>query len=91
MTPHRLRPATHVKSVIDAEGAVLLDVRGGRYFSLNGIAVDIWQKLEEGLSRDELEAYLTSTYDASADRLRSDCRAFLERLENARLIEGADA
>ena len=84
------RIANHVRSVIDADGAVLLDVRGGRYFSLNGVAVDIWRKIEEGCSRDQIETYLELTYEAPADTLRTHCHAFLQRLEDASLIDTAN-
>lgn len=76
----------HVQSVIDPDGAVLLDLNRGKYFSLNDLAADIWRKLEQGLSLPQIEAHLVETYDAPAETLRRDLTAFVDSLRRERLV-----
>lgn len=76
----------HVQSVIDPDGAVLLDLNRGKYFSLNGLAADIWRKLEEGLSLAQVEAHLVEKYDAPVEVLRRDLAGFVESLRKERLV-----
>lgn len=80
------RIADHVKSVIDADGAVLLDIRQGKYFSLNGIAVEIWRQLTLGRTVAEIEVHLAGLYDAPEAVLQQDARTFLDQLLHGRLI-----
>ena len=86
----KLRIPSYVRSVIDAEGAVLLDIRGGRYFSLNGVAAEIWRQLEAGLTLRDIETHLCGLYDASSETLRCDLAAFVERLASAKLIDAGE-
>lgn len=80
----------HVQSVIDPDGAVLLDLNRGKYFSLNVVAVEIWKRLEAGAGLPEIEAHLRDTYDVPAGRLRQDLQAFIEHLMSQNLIEHHD-
>ena len=81
------RVPDHVRAVTDADGAILLDVRQGKYFSLNGIALDIWQHIEAGRTLDEIEAHLAATYEAPAEVLRADLLEFVARLQQGRLVQ----
>jgi hypothetical protein len=78
--------ASHVQSVIDADGAVLLDLNRGKYFSLNGLAADIWGRIEAGRSVPQIEADLAAAYDAPAETLRGDLMAFVASLKQERLV-----
>jgi hypothetical protein len=82
-----IRIPLHVKAVVDKEGAVLLDVRNGTYFSLNDVGVDIWQQLESGSTLLQVRTYLVETYAAPTDMLLADLDAFIERLRHAHLID----
>jgi hypothetical protein len=76
----------HVHAVMDPDGAVLLDVKRGKYFSLNGVASDIWGAMQEGLSAPEIETLLQRTYGVPAERARGDVAAFMARLEREQLV-----
>jgi hypothetical protein len=80
----------YVRSVIDADGAVLLDVRRGKYYSLNGVAAEIWRRLEAGQALPEIETDLTRTYEASGETLHRDLMEFLDRLTQGQLIDAHD-
>ena len=85
MTATRIPP--HVQSVMDPDGAVLLDLKQGKYFSLNGVAAVIWERLSAGDTPEQVEAHLRRTYDAPAETLRADLDAFLARLARERLVD----
>jgi hypothetical protein len=85
--PTRTQP--HVQAVVDEEGAVLLDLRRGKYFAMNGVAAEIWSGLEAGRSVPEIEAHLVRTYDGvPPETIRADVAAFVARLARESLVHG---
>jgi hypothetical protein len=77
---------TQVRSMQDQDGAVLLDLKGGKYFSLNGVGADIWTQLEKGLSLPHILDYLDESYQATREQLERDLTAFVEGLAKKGLI-----
>lgn len=77
----------HVRSVIDPDGAVLLDLKKGKYYSLNGIGAEIWLKLEAGLSVPEIEGHLASLCGTPTEVLRRDVAGFIEDLRRRQLVD----
>jgi hypothetical protein len=77
-----------VQSVIDGNGAVLLDLAQGTYFSLNGTAAEIWLRLERGESVHAIEDHISRTYAVPLDIARVDVSAFLEVLVRRGLVDG---
>ncbi len=73
----RLQIQPHVRSMTDDDGALLLDLKAGKYYSLNGIAAEIWRASEQGATLSEIHADLQERYDTSADRLTGDLDAFV--------------
>ncbi len=57
---------------------VMLDLATGQYFSLEGVGVEMWQRLAEGKSPAEIAVALAPAYDAPQDvlgeRLLVACR-----------------
>lgn len=76
----------HVHSVIDPDGAVLLDVKGGRYWSLNGVGADIWSGIEAGLSVTEITEHIRERYDGADADITADVDRFISRLLTCNLI-----
>ena len=84
--PNTYRIPAHVRAVIDEDGAVLLDIRQGTYFSLNPLGVEIWRHLESGLTTAEIEERVLTEFDASPDVVRTDVHQFLQELSASQLI-----
>jgi hypothetical protein len=82
-----IRIRNHVRSVIDPDGAVLLNLKEGKYFSLNGIGAQIWLKLEAGSTVPEIETHLNCVYNTPAETLRRDLMEFLEELKRREMID----
>lgn len=81
-----IRIQGYVHSVIDPDGAVLLDLRQGKYYSLNGIGAQIWQRLEAGLTVPEIETQLGGLYRAPVETLRADVADFIVSLQRKQLV-----
>jgi len=83
-----MRPCSHVKAIIDPEGAVLLDLKRGKYFSMNEVAAEIWRGLEAGRSLDEIQESICAAYDVDLPTARAHTARFLTSLERDGLVEG---
>ncbi|HEX8692968.1 MAG TPA: PqqD family protein [Longimicrobium sp.] len=77
----------HVRSVIDPDGAVVLDLRKGKYYSLNGVGTAIWQQLEAGRTLAEIAAHLCERYGAPGDEVRRDVADFVDTLQRRALVD----
>ncbi len=59
---------------------MMLNVEQGAYYSLNPIAAEIWNLLEQPASVQDLVAGLRKRYAVSPEQCRADVLAFLEQL-----------
>jgi len=82
--PVRIEP--HVRSMIDGDGAVLLDLKAGRYYSLNGVGAKIWTRAEKGMTPSEILADLQQTYRIPQEQLAVDLAAFVVAMEERGLL-----
>jgi hypothetical protein len=76
-----------VRSLIDADGAVLLDLRNGTYFSLNNLGADIWRQLEAGEGLTNIQTAIAARYGIASDLVKEDIQAFVADLAQRRLID----
>jgi len=72
--------------MIDADGAVLLDLQAGKYYSLNGLAAKIWLKGADGDDETTIVREICELYDIQEDTARADLRRFVTGLEKKGLI-----
>ncbi len=71
--------------VVVPVGDAVNNIKG--MITLNGPAELIWKALEQGKTYEEIVIQLKSEYDAPEDVLRKDLTAFLEKLENYKILE----
>ncbi len=81
-----IHPRSHVRSMADADGAVLLDLEKGKYFSLNAVGMEIWNAAERGSNHSEILTHLQETFCAPLERLREDLDRFVQTLDQKGLI-----
>jgi hypothetical protein len=79
-------PATVSTSVLDDE-LVILDERTGKYFGLNKVGSSIFAAIKETGSEEEAVARLVREFDAPAERIEADVRAFVLTLVERGLAE----
>src|SRR5215210_8532294 len=72
---------SHVRSLMDETGALLLDLKEGRYYSLNGVGARIWSRVETGMTPSQILEDLKRTYQVPAERLTEDLTAFVRSME----------
>jgi hypothetical protein len=75
-----------VKQTASEDGAVLLDVERGICFSLNTVALDIWQLLKLGRNETEMLEIMLAKYPVSREQLHADIQAFLGNLHASGLL-----
>ena len=68
------------------DGAVVLDMRSKRYYSLNETGALVWNALEDGASDVEAIARLVSRFDVSEGRAAAAYHRLLGELNAARLL-----
>ena len=70
-----------------AEGAFLLDRVTGDCFALNKLGLQIWHRLSEGRSQDDIVAALADRFSqVSRDVIARDVAAFVEALSSRSLL-----
>lgn len=82
-----------VRSVINADGGVLLNLKRGVCYSLNGVGARVWSMLAEGqgLQSEVLVDKLATQFVVPRQRLAEDVVTFLRTLENKGLVQAAEA
>ncbi len=78
-----------IHETIDGE-TIIIDLGSGTYFSLRGVAPEIWNGLAEGRSDEQIVAALEARYAADDVELGSVVSAFLADLAADQLIAPSD-
>ena len=89
MTDERLnrrRTADVTHRRID-DKTVVLDGSGAAYFVLNETGTVLWDPLERGATRAELQNCLTEQFDITTEQARADVDTFLDDLREHGLLE----
>ena len=90
--PAPIRRATGVHTTMRGEEAVLLDVEGQRYYTLNAVGARIWALLDGAPTEAAIVDVLADEYALPAPdgraMLAGDVRALLAALRAAGLITG---
>lgn len=85
----RIKRSEHALSSPVAKELVMFDTNAGKYYGLNEIATDIWNRLEKPLAVEKLCDQLTDEFDVSAGECRQDVLNFLPELMDKGLITKA--
>ena len=90
MTEARFVALPNVASCQLGDGAALLNLQSGLYFSMNAVASLVWDNLDEAKSANELATAVQGAFDVSLDRAKADVETLLEELLKLDLIETSD-
>ena len=77
----------HLLSTAVGDELVLMSVAAGKYYGLNVVAADIWQRLEPGVSLSAVCSSLSDKYDAGAQIIERDVQRLIRELRSHKLIE----
>ena len=76
-----------IRSTPTPDGAILLDVKQGQMFCLNGIGSAILELLGAGCDEEQITARVSATYGADIDQVRVDVHDFLEALTQHQILK----
>ncbi len=82
----RFRRSPHVKSVAHGDKVVLMDLRGEQFYSLDGIAVRMWDHLAEPSTAERLSDLVVAEYDVPIEVARGDVTACLDEMTRGGLV-----
>ena len=83
------RSPSVVTSEVDGE-ILMMSIEQGRYFGLNDVAGDLWERLGSPRPFGELVAELGAAYDAPAETIETDLLALLAAMHEHDVIELRD-
>ena len=77
----------HIRSVVDHDGAVLLDLPRNAITILNATGSYIWERLQNGMSLEGIIQALAHDMGADESVIARDVDEFMEQLKGRRLID----
>jgi hypothetical protein len=90
MPDRAFHPYSHVLSVADGNDTILLDLKQGRYYSLNEPAGRFWGLLAEGVAPSDACQRVCEEFDEDEDIIRRDLGALLIALNESDLLENGE-
>jgi transglutaminase-like putative cysteine protease len=81
MTTAQFIPAPHIRSVVHGDRTILLDLRRGRYYSLDEVGTRVWALLGEGADVSAIVDRIGEEFDAPIGVIETDVDVLLMRLE----------
>jgi hypothetical protein len=76
----------HLQSVVDQDGAAILDIERGLISTLNGTGAYVWQRLQRGESLETIVADLSRETGQESLVVERDVREFVEDLKRKNLF-----
>lgn len=65
---------------------VMMDLENGNYISLNAVGSDIWQMLEQEMTKQELIQKLSASYSVSEEQCEVDLEEFLSEMIKQEMV-----
>ena len=66
---------------------VMVDIEKGIYFSLNSVATQIWELLENPTNSESLYDALMAEYEVGLEQCQADVNEYLEKMKELGLIQ----
>jgi hypothetical protein len=82
---------SHLRTVVNQDGAAVLDTKQGSIATLNSTGAYVWQGLERGESLETIIANLSRATGAQPEVVGRDVRDFVETLRTQQLLSIDDA
>jgi len=79
-------PSSHLRSIVNEDGAVILDIPGNQIVTLNSIGGYVWDKLQQGKTIDEVVRELSVESNTDPVEVERDVHSFVEHLISKQLL-----
>jgi Coenzyme PQQ synthesis protein D (PqqD) len=76
----------HIRSIIDRDGAVILDIPRNAMTTLDSTGAYVWARLERGMQVDAIVAELARDTGADESMVAKDVEDFMEQLKSKHLV-----
>jgi hypothetical protein len=76
----------NLRSIVDHDGAVILDISRNSMTTLDSIGAYVWDRLGKGLSVDAIVAELARDTGANEEMVAKDVDEFMEQLKSRHLV-----
>ena len=80
------RSPNHVATDMAGE-TVVLDMKSGMYYGMEGVAGTIWTLLDQPRTVADIQAAVVAEYEVDVENCERDVMAFVESLRSAGLVE----
>ena len=77
----------HLRSIVDHDGAVILDIKRDQFFSMNPVGSYIWERLLKGEGLDQIARELAEETRTEISLVITDINDFIADLKNKQLID----
>lgn len=85
-----MKIANGVRSMINQDGGILLDIDHGLMFSLNIVGSKIIEKLQQGLEPRQIIEEISTEFDISQAVAQKDVEEFLGCLQKQALLQSSN-
>jgi hypothetical protein len=79
----------HLFSDLNGE-AVILSLKNGKYYGLNGVGVFIWSTIQNPTSFEDIQTNMMDEYDVDEETCRREVLLFLEKMTKEGIIQALD-
>jgi hypothetical protein len=76
----------HLRSIVDHDGAIILDIRKDQFYSVNPVGSFIWDRVIKGEDVDQIAKALAEVTGVDICVILADVNEFLADLKNKHLI-----
>lgn len=76
----------HLRSIVDRDGAVILDINRDQFFSMNPVGSYIWERLLKGEDLDRIAKALAEESGAEISVVMADVNDFVADLKRNQLF-----
>jgi hypothetical protein len=80
-------PPSHLRAIVDQDGAIILDMNRDQFFSVNPVGAYIWQHLLKGEGPDEIARALAEESGAEISFVLADVCEFVSDLKSKHLFD----
>lgn len=76
----------HLRSIVDCDGAVILDIKRDEFFSMNPVGAYIWARLLNGEGLNQIAAALAKETGTELSVVTTDVNDFVADLKSKHLF-----
>jgi hypothetical protein len=77
---------SHLRSIVDHDGAVILDIKRDQFFSMNPVGSYIWERLLKGEGLDQIAKALAEETGVEISVVMTDINDFASDLKSKQLF-----